>query len=84
MNIIEANAYLMLDMIDSNSPRTRMGVDVSLKPKIGKSEDPTKVASIISAISFNLYLRGNFMKLFLKINELTEFSILEIGSELLN
>lgn len=34
LNIIEANAYLMLDMIDSNSPRTRMGVDVSIKPKI--------------------------------------------------
>jgi hypothetical protein len=34
LNIIEADAYLMLDMLDANSPRARMGVAASIKPKI--------------------------------------------------
>lgn len=34
LNIIEADAYLMLDMIDADSPRARMGVTAKTKPKI--------------------------------------------------
>ncbi len=34
LNVIEADAYLMLDMIDEDSLRARMGVEVSVKPKI--------------------------------------------------
>jgi len=34
LNIIEADAYLMLDMLDTNSPRARMGIEAAIKPKI--------------------------------------------------
>jgi len=34
LNVIEADAYLMLDMIDADSLRARMGVEVIVKPKI--------------------------------------------------
>ncbi|MGE5860924.1 MAG: hypothetical protein ACM34J_10240, partial [Ignavibacteria bacterium] len=34
LNVVEADAYLMLDMIDEDSLRARMGVEVSVKPKI--------------------------------------------------
>ncbi len=34
LNIVEADAYMMLDMIGANSPRTRMGLSVSINPKI--------------------------------------------------
>lgn len=34
LNIIEADAFLMLDMLDADSPRARMGVEASIKPKI--------------------------------------------------
>jgi hypothetical protein len=38
LNIIEADAYLMLDMLDADSPRARMGVSVSVRPKIDSVE----------------------------------------------
>jgi hypothetical protein len=34
LKVVEADAYLMLDMLDANSPRARMGVEVSAKPHI--------------------------------------------------
>jgi hypothetical protein len=34
LNVVEANTYLMLDMLDADSPRTRLGMGVSIKPKI--------------------------------------------------
>ena len=34
LNVIEADAYLMLDMVDADSPRARMGMGISVRPKI--------------------------------------------------
>ena len=36
LNIVKADAYLMLDMIGSASPHSRMGLGVNVKPKIDK------------------------------------------------
>ncbi len=34
LNIVEADAYLMLDMLDADRPRARMGVEVNIRPEI--------------------------------------------------
>ncbi|RYE59471.1 MAG: hypothetical protein EOP48_00795, partial [Sphingobacteriales bacterium] len=56
LNIIEADAYLMLDMVGADSPRARMGVSVSVKPKIDSVEIDIPFTDDDPAITFKAHL----------------------------